>query len=101
MPQPGNVRYTTHGAQRRLFHGYSREDVRAALREGQVVESYSDTGRGKSYLLLHWTGGRPIHVVAADKPASQDAPARTLIITVYDPRTEPEEWTDDFAQRKR
>ena len=101
MPHVENIRYTTHGAQRRLSFGYSREDVRAALLGGECIESYPDTGRGESYLLLHWTAERPMHVVAADKPASEEHPARTLIVTVYDPRTEPEEWAEDFTKRRR
>lgn len=98
MPFPDAIEYSTHGAQKRLYHRYSREDVRQALRHGTVIEQYPDTGRGESYLLLHWIDERPIHVVAADK--EDGAGFRTIIITVYDPRTEPQEWSDDFRERR-
>jgi hypothetical protein len=93
MPYPENVFHTDHGESRRQELGLRESQVQEALREGDVIETYPDTGRGPSYLLLHWIGEAPVHVVAADKDGF------TLIVTVYDPRTEPDEWTDDYSQR--
>lgn len=72
---------------------YDEDDVEAALRGGNVIETYPDTGRGTSYLVAHWIEDRPIHVVAADKGEE------TIVITVYDPRSEPGEWTDHYMKR--
>ncbi len=94
MPHPENIFYSKHGERRRQSLGLRYAAVREALREGDVIETYPDTGRGSSYLLLHWIGSAPLHVVAADK---EDF---TVIITVYDPRTEPDEWTDHYRRRR-
>ncbi len=93
MPYPNNVFYSEHGERRRQNLGVREPQIQEALREGDTIETYPDTGRGPSYLLLHWIGDAPIHVVAADKDGF------TVIVTVYDPRTEPDEWTDDYSQR--
>ena len=100
MPFPGSIKYSSHARKRCLEGGYSHEAVRTALRDGETIEAYPDTGRGTSYLLLHWIEGRPVHVVAADKEPSSEPP-HTLVITVYDPRTDSDEWTDHFSERRR
>ena len=97
MPYPESIEYSPHGAERRIEHGYSRSDVRAAPRDANVIERYAGTGRGPSYLLLHWIEGRPLHVVAADK-AEQE---KTIIVTLYDPRSRADKWTDDYRQRNQ
>lgn len=96
---PENIRYSKHGRKRLLEGGYSIEEVRLALSEGEIIEEYPDTGRGRSHLVLDWIDDRPIHVVAANKTPAQEQPY-TLIVTVYDPRTEADEWTDNFSQRQ-
>jgi hypothetical protein len=96
MPYPDSVEYSSHGAKRRIEYGYSRSEVRSALQHGDVIETYDDTGRGPSYLMLHWTETRPVHVVAADKTK----PEKTIIITLYDPRSQADKWTDDYRQRQ-
>jgi hypothetical protein len=93
MPHPENVFFSEHGERRRQQLGVRGSHIEEALRKREIIETYPDTGRGSSYLLLHWIGEAPIHVVAADKEGF------TLIITVYDPRSEPDEWTDDYSQR--
>jgi len=96
MPYPESIEYSRHGAQRRIEYGYTRSDVREALRTGDIIERYEDTGRGPSYLLLHWTEDRPLHVVAADKETEK----KTAIVTLYDPRAKAHKWTDDYRQRR-
>lgn len=94
MPYPENIFYSDHGERRRQSLGVRHAAIQNALREGEVIETYPDTGRGPSYLLLQWIGNTPLHVVAADKGGF------TIIITVYDPRTEPNEWTGNYSQRR-
>lgn len=94
MPYPDNIFYSDHGEKRRQRLGVRTSHVRDALQDGTTIETYPDTGRGPSYLLLHWIGDAPIHVVAADKDGF------TIIVTVYDPRTEPDTWTDNYSQRR-
>lgn len=94
MPYPEHIFYSHHGERRRQELGLRYAAVEEALRNGEVIETYPDTGRGPSYLLLYWIDGTPLHVVAADKEEF------TIIITVYDPRTEPDEWTDHYSRRR-
>ena len=95
MPYPEFIEYSLHGAERRVEHNYTRADVRAALRDGEIIEQYEDTGRGPSYLLLHWIDNRPLHVVAADKAKEE----KTVVVTLYDPQTRADKWTDDYRRR--
>lgn len=44
--------------------------------------------------MLGWSGGRPIHVVAADNAKEQE----TIVITVYQPDVA--EWEEGFSRRK-
>ena len=96
MPYPDAVEYSRHGAKRRIEYGYSHAEIRAALQDGEIIEEYENTGRGPSYLLLHWTESRPVHVVAADKAEAE----KTIIITLYDPHSQADKWTDDYRRRK-
>jgi hypothetical protein len=59
VPFPGSIKYSSHGRKRCLEGGYSHEAVRTALRDGETIEAYPDTGRGTSYLLLHWIEAAP------------------------------------------
>lgn len=95
MPYPESIEYSLHGAERRVEHDYTRADVRAALRDGEIIERYEDTGRGPSYLLLHWIDHRPLHVVAADEAKEE----KTVVVTLYDPQTRADKWTDDYRRR--
>ena len=95
MPYPESIEYSLHGAERRVEHNYTRADVRAALRDGEVIERYEDTGRGPSYLLLYWIDNHPLHVVAADKAKEE----KTVVVTLYDPQTRADKWTDDYRRR--
>lgn len=95
MPHPDAIIYSDHGDDEREQAGFTQAEVREALSEGTVIERYADTGRGSSYLMLHWTAGnlpRPIHVVVTDKEPDAGS-LFSIIVTVYDPSTEPEEWT--------
>lgn len=91
------IEYSTHARQRMFERGLDVEDVEQALHAGEVIEEYPDTGRGASYLILGWSRERPLHVVASDKPARQV----TIVVTLYDPRTDPDEWTSDYRNRRR
>ena len=95
MPYPESIEYSLHGAERRVGHDYTRADVRAALRDGEIIERYEDTGRGPSYLLLHWIDNRPLHVVTVDKAKEEKA----VVVTLYDPQTRADKWTDDYRRR--
>jgi hypothetical protein len=68
--------------------------VQDVLDHGTIIEEYPDDTPYPSRLVLGWVGRRPIHVVAADDPASRT----TIVITAYEP--DRDVWEDDFRKRK-
>ena len=87
--------FRKHAALRMLQRGIRDEDIEAVLAKCEVVEEYPEDHPFASRLVLGWSGGRPIHVVASDAP---DADV-TYIITTYEP--DPNEWEPGFKRRKR
>jgi len=75
--------------------GISAEQVRRVLDEGEVIEQYADDTPYPSRLLLGWFGARPIHVVAANVPETDES----IVVTVYQPN--PEQWEPGYKTRKR
>jgi len=66
---------------RMVERGISRAGVIAVLSHGDTVEWYPDDDPYPSRLLTGTVGGRVLHVVVADDPASQSS----VIITAYEP----------------
>lgn len=70
------------------------EDIEEAIRNGVIIEDYTDDPRGASCLVLGRSGRRPLHVVCGRLEAEQ-----ILIITAYEP--DPAEWESDWRSRRR
>jgi hypothetical protein len=87
--------FRKHAALRMLQRGICDEDVEAVLAKSEVVEEYPEDYPFASRLVLGWSGGRPIHVVASDAPDEEV----TYIITTYEP--DPNEWEPGFKRRKQ
>lgn len=64
------------------------------LQTGEEIESYLDDSPYPSRLILGWSAGRAIHVVAANNTDDGEA----VIITVYEP--DKALWNGDFRRRK-
>ena len=78
---------------RMIERGISVAHVREVLGTGEVIERYT-ADEPPRYLMLGWSGKRPIHVVAEDDPVSDE----TTVITAYEPdRTI---WKAGFKERK-
>ena len=78
---------------RMIERGISVAEVGEVLRTGEVIERYP-LDEPPRYLMLGWSGKRPIHVVAEDDPVSDE----TTVVTAYDPdRTI---WKAGFKERK-
>ena len=72
-----------------------RTAVETALRGPlHLVENYPDDPRGSSCLLLGYADEQPLHLCVTHPP-------QVFLITVYDPRSEPETWSEDFRRRVR
>ena len=70
-----------------------RQDVRAVIEQGEVIEDYPDDARGHSCLMLGFgADGRPVHVVCAPKSDY------LAIITAYLPSLD--EWSDGYRVRR-
>ena len=69
----------------------STGDVRESIFDGEVIESYLDDPRGRSYLVLHKPSGRAIHIVCAPKEEY------LAIVTAYIPN--PGQWDGTFSKR--
>jgi len=67
--------------------------VRDVLKNGEVVEEYL-ADEPPRYLMLGWSGVRPIHVVAEDDPLTGE----TTAVTVYEPDIKL--WKEDFTKRR-
>ena len=89
----GKVVYRVHALKRMFERGISPADVVHVLAIGETVTDYPDDIPYPSRLLLGWSRGRPIHVVAADNPVDRE----TIVITVYEP--DPEVWDSSFTRR--
>ncbi len=72
-------------------------ELETALSAAEIIERYPDDPRGPSCLVLGYAGRRPLHAVCAVK----DQPREILLITVYDPRRQPERWSVDFRARRK
>ncbi|MCA1629648.1 MAG: DUF4258 domain-containing protein [Acidobacteria bacterium] len=67
--------------------------VREVLENGEVIEEYP-ADEPPRYLMLGWTGTRPIHVVGEDDPLTGE----TTAVTVYEPDIKL--WKDNFTKRR-
>ena len=72
--------YTDHAEVERKADELTFTQVEEALLGGEILEQYSDTGRGESCLGLGFAGGIPIHVVCGWRGE------KIALITVYVPR---------------
>ena len=71
--------YTAHGDIERQADGLTFTQVEEALLNGEILEQYPNTGRGKSCLILGYASEIPIHIVCGWRGE------RVAIITVYIP----------------
>ena len=68
-------------------------EILEILETGETIARYDSDRPFPSRLVLGWSSGRPLHVVAADD-ADSDI---TIVIAVY--RPDSGMWTRDFRRR--
>jgi hypothetical protein len=71
--------YTLHADIERKVDGLTLAQVEQAILAGEILEQYSDTGRGESCLLVGFAENIPIHIVCGWRGEE------VTIITVYVP----------------
>ena len=73
--------------------GITPADVKEVVKNGKILEKYSDDKPFPSYLLLGFVKEKPLHVVVAIDNETKKA----IIITVYEP--DPKLWEKGFEKR--
>ena len=80
--------FSKHAVDQTILREISVQEIRDAVRKGEVIEDYPDDKYGPSYLLFGLTKkSRPLHIHCSH-------PSRNLVkvITVYEP--DPDRWLD-------
>ncbi|MBE9060565.1 DUF4258 domain-containing protein [cf. Phormidesmis sp. LEGE 11477] len=87
--------FSKHAVDQSILRQIRVQEIREAITNGQVIEDYPEDKYGPSCLIFGSTQAqRPIHVQCS-------YPSRSLVkvITVYEPN--PQQWNNDFTQRRR
>lgn len=72
--------YTHHAEIERRADKLTFAQIEEALLDGEILEHYPDTGRGKSCLVVGFAGDIPIHIVCGWRGS------KVAVVTVYIPR---------------
>jgi len=97
LVEQGDVEISDHGYNELAADGLFVRDAMATVRNGTVVEDYSEYPKGPCVLVLQKDRkGEHIHVVWGI-PRGRSAPA--VLITAY--RPDPARWESDFLRRRR
>jgi len=86
--------FTGHALRRMFERSISVEQVKTAVRQGEIIARYLNDRPLPSRLLLFWSGQNAIHVVAA----ADEKYNREIIISVYTP--DPTVWNKDMRTRR-
>ena len=85
--------FPRYALKRMIERQISVAEVRSVLETGDIIERYQED-QPPRYLVLGWSGARPIHVVAEDDPISDE----TTVVTAYEP--DRKIWKAGFKERK-
>jgi len=89
-----SLRWTNHILERLLQRGIRLDDVKTALKNGEIIEQYPNDYPFPSCLVLgHTMAGQILHVVCGSNGEE------LWLITAYFPN--PVEWSEDFKQRRK
>lgn len=88
------VIYPPYVLKRMIERGITVAQVRAVLENGELIEEYKNDSPPR-YLLLGWSGSRPLHVVGEDDPVASE----TTVVTAYEP--DAKRWKAGFRERRR
>lgn len=90
----GQVKWRLHALERMLERNIGRSDVARAVEGGEIIETYPTGKPFPAYLILGFSGERPIHAVVGWDEGAEIA----YVITVYEPDSE--HFGPDFKVRK-
>lgn len=86
--------YPSYVLKRMIERNISVAEVREVLENGELIEEYKADSPPR-YLMLGWSGSRPIHVIGEDDPVAGE----TTVVTVYEP--DRKRWKAGFKERRR
>lgn len=86
--------YPPYVLKRMIERNLTVAEVRDVLENGELIEEYKADSPPR-YLLLGWSGNRPIHVVGEDDPVANE----TTVVTAYEP--DAKRWKVGFRERRR
>jgi len=86
--------YPPYVLKRMIERNITVAEVRGVLENGELIEKY-DADLPPRYLLLGWSGDRPIHIVGEDDPVAKE----TTVVTAYEP--DAKRWKAGFRERRR
>lgn len=89
------ISWQKHALQRMLERSISTDEVKLALKNGRIIEIYSDDQPFPSVLMAYINPQKPLHVVLSYDEES----GRLYIITAYIPDTK--HFEDDLITRKK
>ncbi len=75
----GNFRFSLHAEMEAEADSLDIAQIVDAILVGEILEQYSDTGRGESCLLVGFSDETPIHIVCGKRAEY------IIVITVYIP----------------
>ena len=85
--------YPPYVLKRMIERGITVAGVRDVLENGELIEEYKADSPPR-YLMLGWSGERPIHVVGEDDPVEGE----TIVVTAYEPDSK--RWKAAYRERK-
>ena len=91
---PNHFIFRSHAIRRMFERKISEADIKKVVEKSEVIEDYPEDTPYPSKLILGWSGSRPLHVVAENKPDKEH-----IIVTVYEPSLD--FWEAGFKRRKQ
>jgi hypothetical protein len=86
--------YPPYVLKRMIERGITVAEVRGVLEDGELIEEYK-ADLPPRYLMLGWSGKRPIHVVGEDDLVTGEI----IVVTAYEP--DMKRWRAGFRERRR
>lgn len=84
--------YSSHADLERKTDDLTLQEVESAILNGEILEQYTDTGRGEGCLILGFSNNIPIHIVCGWRGS------KIVMITVYVPK--PPKFIDPWTRGK-
>lgn len=93
----GRFEFSMHAEKERRADQIAFNELKRALMACEIIEDYPEDTRGASFLVLGFSGNRPIHAVCTFRQDPEDL----FLITVYDPSRHPQKWEENYRRRRR